>query len=589
MGAGEEDPDPPLPAPGAAGGSGEDAGVGSGPRDVATAPGDERKGRLRPKLTPVTREESDSDEAGLGFHDVVPRPSRATGESKKKKGKKKNRPKLRLVPSGSSCADDDGGGSHETEKNARPRGAPEDGLGSHDSAPLPSSHDAKKKKIRPKLYPMPPDSDCVNEEDGCSHDKNGNLRLKVTPMPLEESDSDDAGLGFHGIVPSKSLSHAKKKKKKIRPKISPVPSKSNRVNEEEDGKENKMERLRPKLAPITPEESDSDEAGLGFHDIVPSPCLAQGDAKKKIRPKLSPEPSSSTFVEEKKEDNGNNNSFGFDETATFPISKSKKSCPKLIPTARAGVGAASKKKARRKVAPTHLSESSEEDEDGIDLVFNNAESTPAIVDEEGSDSGLDDIAPPPISKVNKSRQKPTALRASWPGPTKKMRRKLTPVSSSEFAAEEDDDTGLGFHDIVSSPAHGGGGADVVFDDVAPLPISKDNKSCPEFTRSSPEADRKTDAKEKARRRLTPMLSPGDVEEEEGDTDLGFDDVVSTPASREITPAVIKPEEDVKEEDEDRVEAGQSGHMVTAIENNPGAFYPVQSYCLHPGLVRTNVV
>jgi len=174
---------------------------------------------LVPKLTPTTIEESEVDEDGLGFCDIVLSPSLAPGRG-------------------------------------------------------------KKKMIRPE-------SACIggNKEE---HEDDNNIKMgrNLSPSTPVENDIDSNGAGFvfDDTMPSRPPP-CDKKKKKIRPKVSPVSINSNGAEEKKKGKDEKKKKFRPKLIPA---ERDNVEDGVGFDYITPSPSPGPASSDKKKKKKVQP-------------------------------------------------------------------------------------------------------------------------------------------------------------------------------------------------------------------------------------------------------------------------------------------------------------
>jgi len=155
---------------------------------------------------------------------------------------------------------------------------------------------------------------------------------------------------------------------------------------------------------------------------------------------------------------------------------------------------------------------------------------------------------------------------------KKIRPKLTPSTAEEQEHDEDDE--LGFSDVVSTPTK----KKKIRKKLVPISTSEEKKDEDTTTVSSTI----TTKKKRIRPKLTPV-SPAEVpndDDSDGDDLLGFGEYMPTPPSRS-TKKVIS----------------SSSHETAVHQTLP---YPqdskvdalaclVKSICLHPGLVRTNVV
>jgi len=539
-----------------------------------------KKIKLRPKLTPASfnedyEVEEKKEEDGLGFDDIVVPSSTSIPISKK------SRPKLTPTPSMVGTVDVSGG---LKKKKARRRLTPisplevtyeeeEDGmgLGFNDIAPTSENSNGTKKKARRKrLTPtiISPLEDVEEEEDEMGLGFND--IVSISPLEVADEEEYDSGLGFGEIVvPLPTIS----KSKKLRPKLTPS---TNDGNDSKKKKKARRKRLTP-ISPLTVADEEEDETGLGFNDIVSISPLEVAD--------------------EEEYDSG----LGFGEIVVpLPtISKSKKLRPKLTPSTNDGNDSKKKKKARRRrLTPISPLKVADEENDETGLGFNDIVSISPleVADEEEEDSlSFDDIVLPlpTMSKSKKLRPKLTPNTEDGDDSKKKIkarRRRLTPVSALKVADEEEDETGLGFDDIVSiSPLE-------VADDIVPLPTISKSK-IPVGTENSNGLKKK-----KTRRRLTP-ISPLEVaHEEEGDeVGLGFNDIVSTPVHPLINSVSSKVVEE-DEHDEDQmmqrellIKNGETemcnGTTAKSKDNTEckSLFCPVLSYCLHPGLVRTNVV
>ena len=207
-------------------------------------------------------------------------------------------------------------------------------------------------------------------------------------------------------------------------------------------------------------------------------------------------------------------------------------------------------------------------------------------------------------------------------PIKKTKKKIriTPVEDTGEDPNENDEVGLGFGAIVSSP-------------------SKKKKQKRKLTPSNEEEKKDNDdpptMKSKIRPKLIPMLDLDSVAEEDDEGDgLGFDHIVSSPTTTRIPKtnkemsikkkiAPISPSKMTQDDSDDEIGLGfnddvlstpkkkektRQSYSASSQESNEGGelkqplvqaqhgatdkgskqFFPVKSYCLHPGLVRTNV-
>jgi hypothetical protein len=216
---------------------------------------------------------------------------------------------------------------------------------------------------------------------------------------------------------------------------------------------------------------------------------------------------------------------------------------------------------------------------------------------------------------------------------KKLRPKLTPVDDP--LPTDDDDAGLGFNDIAHMPPS------VAKENISE--VSEDDKEADEGELESKMSSNHEKVGAGARPRLVPALStPSSYEDDTGlgfhyvvvstppstpqsskkkkarpklipassslsscddDMGLGFHDVAvsmpqSTPMEKDSSPSTrsMRPVRSSNDEKYDG-EGGQQHNYTTTIvstANHPeeswtSSFPPVMSYCVHPGLVRTNVV
>jgi len=427
--------------------------------------------KVHPKLTPAMMEESDDDRVSSGYDDIVPSPLLAAKESEMKE-------KVRLSPVDFNHVDGKEKGEDYTSK----------------------------------------------------------LRLKLTSTMSEESGNDEVGSGLDGIVPlptqssvpalkgqsSKLQALKRSRSLELGPRErngqEPVMLKSQSSASLALRRNRSSKRLRPKLTPTTSEGSDHDETGLGFNDIVPSPSPASDGRKKKVRPKLSPALSSSSF-DEKKEEKGD---------------KKKRK----------------KKKLRRSLTPS-------------DELYD---------DEIGS--RFHDIMPSP-SSVSGDRRKKT-----------KIRPKLTPTKLSPTTPEEcddDDQVGFGYDDTAHSPKEASSSVKNK-KKVRPKPSPASDSNGDEEKKEDDDDDGPGSKKEMRRRLASILLPEVDVEEDDDGTGFGFTDVASTNPD---PPAG----EDAREVN-DKGGWMQHKQIYEAASENDAereAFCPVLSFCLHPGLVRTDVV
>ena len=325
--------------------------------------------------------------------------------------------------------------------------------------------------------------------------------------------------------------------------------------------------LRPKLTPVDDLPMDDDEIGLGFNDIASTPPQK---VKKKLPPKLTPVDNPSPMD---KDEVG----LGLIDIAhTPPQREKKKSRPKLTPV--------------DDPSPT-------DDDDEIGLGFNDIASTPPQkvkkklrpkltpvddplpTDDDDAGLGFNDIAhmPPSVAKENISEVSEDDKEADEGELESKMssnhekvgagaRPRLVPALSTPSSYE--DDTGLGFHYVVVS---------------------------------TPPSTPQSSKKKKARPKLIPASSS--LSSCDDDMGLGFHDVAvsmpqSTPMEKDSSPSTrsMRPVRSSNDEKYDG-EGGQQHNYTTTIvstANHPeeswtSSFPPVMSYCVHPGLVRTNVV
>ena len=236
------------------------------------------------------------------------------------------------------------------------------------------------------------------------------------------------------------------------------------------------------------------------------------------------------------------------------------------------------------------------DDDEIGLGFNDIASTPPQkvkkklrpkltpvddplpTDDDDAGLGFNDIAhmPPSVAKENISEVSEDDKEADEGELESKMssnhekvgagRPRLVPALSTLSSYE--DDTGLGFHYVVVS---------------------------------TPPSTPQSSKKKKARPKLIPASSS--LSSCDDDMGLGFHDVAvsmpqSTPMEKDSSPSTrsMRPVRSSNDEKYDG-EGGQQHNYTTTIvstANHPeeswtSSFPPVMSYCVHPGLVRTNVV
>ena len=162
---------------------------------------------------------------------------------------------------------------------------------------------------------------------------------------------------------------------------------------------------------------------------------------------------------------------------------------------------------------------------------------------------------------------------------KKIRPKLTPSTAEEQEYDEDDE--LGFSDVVSTPIK----KKKVKKKLVPISTSEEKKD--DDTTTVPSTT--TTKKKKLRPKLTP-ISPVEVHNEDdsdGDDLLGFGEYMPTPPSRS-TKKVISSASSEKTALQTLPYPQDS--TINAQGTNQGTkFCLVKSICLHPGLVRTNVV
>jgi len=161
---------------------------------------------------------------------------------------------------------------------------------------------------------------------------------------------------------------------------------------------------------------------------------------------------------------------------------------------------------------------------------------------------------------------------------KKGRRRLKPTSPSKVAREVDnDEVGLGFNDIVSTSMPKRKDRPKLLPIVPSTVVADEEKKDDESSLGFENIAHPPLTKKKSR----PKLMPSKVAEEEDDeTGLGFHDIVFTSPTLKQRKDSPKPmpmlSKAIKEDDK-------------TSDVELASFCPIKSYCLHPGLVRTNVV
>ena len=359
------------------------------------------------------------------------------------------------------------------------------------------------------------------------------LQPRRRTKPLEEEDG-------HLIANEMQITPKLKAKKTLRPKLTPVDDLP--MDDDEIGlgfndiastpPQRKKKNMPPKLTPVdNPSPMDKDEVGLGLIDIAHTPPQRE---RKKSRPKLTPVDDPSLM------DDDDEIGLGFNDIASTPPQKEKKkSRPKLTP----------------------VDDPFPMDDDDAGLGFNDiAHMPPSVTNESISEVSEDDEEADEgelESKMSSNHEKVGA------GARPKLVHALPTLSSYE------DETGLGLHDVVVS---------------------------------TPPSTPQSSKKKRARPKLIPASSS--LSSYDDDMGLGFHDVAvsmpqSTPMEKEneVCPTSMRPVRSSNDEKDDE-EGGQEHNNTTTIlvstANHPeeswkSSFPPVMSYCVHPGLVRTNVV
>jgi len=401
------------------------------------------------------------------------------------------------------------------------------------------------------------------------------LRPKLTPVDDLPMDDDEIGLGFNDIASTPS----QREKKKLPPILTPVDNPSP-MDKDEVGlglidiahtpPQRVKKNSRPKLTPVDNPSplDDGEDAGLGFDDIPHTPPQAE---KKKSRPKLTP-------VDDPSPVDDDDVGLGFNDIAHTPPQKvKKKSRPKLTPVDDplpiddddVGLGfndiahmppQKEKKKSWPRLTP--VDDPSPMDDDDVGVGFNDIASlSPSVAKERISEVSEDDEEADEgdlESNMSSNHEKVGAG----------ARPKLVPALST--LASFEDETGLGFHDVVVS---------------------------------TPPSTPQSSKKKRARPKPIPASSP--LSSYDDDTGLGcYDVAVSMPQStpmekeneNEVCPTNMRPVRSSNDEKDDG-EGGQQHNKTTTVAaaaNRPeeswkSSFPPVMSYCVHPGLVRTNVV
>jgi len=163
------------------------------------------------------------------------------------------------------------------------------------------------------------------------------------------------------------------------------------------------------------------------------------------------------------------------------------------------------------------------------------------------------------------------------GPRKSSKTRLTPIEEPDNVFDDDL---FGNFAVVSSPSTSAHTTKSHRPKLTPVGASNQTSSSDEESSDSedelgfeeiatPSTTPSPSLRKKSRKRL--MRDS----EDDDDIGLGYDDVMSSPKQTEKAPAV---------EDRTKVQPASK-----PVEVDDGIGYPVRSFCLHPGLVRTDVV